>query len=167
MSTSAVVRRVGEDDWARVRKIRLAALQESPAAFASTYERESGFDEETWRSRARTAAWFLAYDGTRVVGLVAGIREEAAPAYERHVVSFWVAPDHRARGIASALLTSVVDWARQDGAQLVTLWVVDGNQPAAKLYLRHGFQYTGERQPVPGSVSTIESKLELRLAACG
>lgn len=162
-----LVRRMGEDDWARVRDIRLTALQDSPSAFASTYEREAAFDEATWRSRTRTAAWFLAYDGTRAVGLVAGIHEEGAPVGERHVVSFWVAPDRRGRGVAGGLLEAVIDWARTEGADLVTLWVVDGNDPAARLYLRYGFQPTGERQPVPGSVSTVESKLGLHLSGCG
>jgi GNAT superfamily N-acetyltransferase len=162
-----MVRRMREDDWAQVREIRLVALQDSPTAFASTYQREVAFDEATWRSRTRTAAWFLAYDGTRAVGLVAGIHEEGAPAGERHVVSFWVAPERRGRGVAGALLDTVIDWAREQGADVVTLWVVDGNDPAIRLYVRHGFQATGESQPVPGSVSTIESKLALRLSACG
>lgn len=162
-----LVRRMGEDDWDQVREIRLAALQDSPTAFASTYEREAAFDEATWRSRTRTAAWFVAFDGTRAVGLVAGRHEEGALAGERHVVSFWVAPDYRGRGVAGALLDAVVDWAREQGADVVTLWVVDGNEPATRLYVRHGFQPTGERQPVPGSVSAIESKLALRLSACG
>jgi ribosomal protein S18 acetylase RimI-like enzyme len=65
------------------------------------------------------------------------------------------------------LLTSIVEWALADGADLVTLWVVDGNEPASKLYERHGFRYTGERQPVPGSVSAVESKLALHLSGCG
>ena len=162
-----LVRRMSEDDWAQVREIRLAALQDSPTAFASTYGREAAFDEATWRSRTRTAAWFLAYEGTRAVGLVAGIHEEGGSAGERHVVSFWVAPDRRGRGVAGALLDAVTDWAREQGADVVTLWVVEGNEAATRLYLRHGFQLTGERQPVPGSVSAIESKLALRLSACG
>ena len=167
MVGSTVVRRLGEGDWEQVRETRLAALQDSPAAFASTFEREVGFDEATWRSRLRTAAWFLAYDGTHAGGLVAGIREPDAPEGERHVVSFWVAPDQRGRGVAAALLTSIIDWARADGAHVVSLWVVDGNEPATRLYVRHGFEPTGERQPVPGSVSAIESKLVLHLSGCG
>lgn len=167
MDTSPVVRRAEEHQWEQVREIRLAALQDSPSAFASTFQREVGFDEATWRGRMRNAAWFLAYDGTRAVGLIAGIREPDAPAGERHVVSFWVAPDQRGRGVAGALLTSVIDWAREGGAHLVTLWVVDGNEPATRLYARHGFRPTGERQPVPGSASSIESKLALHLSPCG
>jgi ribosomal protein S18 acetylase RimI-like enzyme len=163
----ADVRRVTEDDWEQVRETRLAALQDSPTAFASTHAREIGFDEAMWRSRTHTAAWFLAYDGPRAVGLVAGIQEADASNVERHVVSFWVAPDYRGRGAASALLTSVVAWARADGAQLVTLWVVDGNERATGLYLRHGFRHTGERQPVPGSLSAVEAKLALQFSGCG
>jgi GNAT superfamily N-acetyltransferase len=161
------VRRADTADWEQVRQIRLTALQDSPGAFASTYEREVGFDDATWRSRTGTAAWFLAYDGEQAVGVVAGIQEQSAPAQERHVVSFWVAPSHRRRGIAGLLLHAVVDWARQDGAHLVTLWVVDDNEPATRLYQRHGFRPTGDRQVVPGSDSTVESKFELFLPACG
>jgi GNAT superfamily N-acetyltransferase len=167
VDTSAVVRRVSEEAWEQVRDIRLTALQDSPSAFTSTYEREVVFDEATWRSRINTAAWFLVDDGARAIGVAAGIHEDDAPAQERHVVSFWVAPEFRKRGVAGPLLSSVVDWARQDGARLVTLWVVDGNEPAAKLYRRHGFLPTGERQLVPGSASVFEEKLELRLTACG
>jgi GNAT superfamily N-acetyltransferase len=158
---------MGEDDWEQVRAIRLTALQDSPMAFASTFEREAGFDDATWRSRMRTASWFLAYDGTHAVGLVAGIREQDAPEGERHVVSFWVSPDHRGRGVAGSLLTSIVDWARAEGAQVLSLWVVDGNEPATKLYVGHGFEPTGERQPVPGSVTAVEAKLALHLSGCG
>lgn len=167
MDSTTVVRRAGEDAWAQIREIRLAALRDSPSAFASTYEREADFDEATWRTRMRTAAWFLAYDAGRAIGVAAGIREPDAPVGERHVVSFWVAPDHRGRGVASAVLASVVDWARAEGADRVTLWVVEDNAPASRLYLRHGFRATGERQPVPGSTASMESKLALQLSGCG
>jgi GNAT superfamily N-acetyltransferase len=73
----------------------------------------------------------------------------------------------RGQGVAGTLLISVVDWARGDGAQVLTLWVVDGNEPATRLCRRHGFLPTGERQLAPDSVSVVGSKMEFRLAACG
>ena len=56
--------------WRTYRDLRLAALIDSPRAFASTYAREAAFDDDAWRARlSRTPGW-LAFDGSRPVGTV-------------------------------------------------------------------------------------------------
>jgi ribosomal-protein-alanine acetyltransferase len=50
-----------------------------------------------------------------------------------------VAPDHRGRGVAGSLMTTLLDAARSDGADRVLLEVADDNAPALGLYARHGF----------------------------
>jgi ribosomal-protein-alanine N-acetyltransferase len=50
-----------------------------------------------------------------------------------------VAPEHRGRGVASALVTTLLDAARADGAERVLLEVAADNAPALELYARHGF----------------------------
>jgi GNAT superfamily N-acetyltransferase len=164
MDGSLRVRRLGEDDWALLRDVRLTALAESPLAFASTHAREAGFDEQMWRSRTRTAAWFIALgaDGTPV-GILAGRDEDDTPDGERHVVAMWAAPAARGTGVGAGLLEAVTAWARDDGARTLTLWVVDGNDAARRLYEGWGFVSTGERQPVPGRISAMEEKYALVL----
>lgn len=64
------VRRAGPGDWAALRRVRLAALADSPSAFGSTLEHELTLSEGEWRRRTETAATFLAWRGGEAVGLV-------------------------------------------------------------------------------------------------
>lgn len=156
-----VIKRVGKDDWAHLREIRLAALADFPSAFASTLERAQQYQEEDWRNWAEGAATFLAFHSGAPVGLAAGIDGDTTD--ERHLVAMWVAPDHRGRGVASELLAAVRGWARDQGATSLTLWVTRTNHPAAQLYRRVGFEDTGESQPLPSNPTLIEDKLTLDL----
>ncbi len=46
---------------------------------------------------------------------------------------------HRRRGLASALVTSLLNWAREHGARRAFLQVEQTNEPAVQLYRRAGF----------------------------
>jgi ribosomal protein S18 acetylase RimI-like enzyme len=154
--------RLGEDDWAELREVRLAALSESPQAFASTLDRERGYDEGQWRSFVGAGAWFVARDAGRVVGVVA-ILPERDRRGGRHLVSMWVVPELRGRGVADALLGEALGFAAADGAEAVHLWVADGNSRARRFYERAGFASTGQRQPLPSAPEVAEELLTLRL----
>lgn len=162
------VQQVGEEDWARLKEVRLHALSDSPDAFGSSITRERGFQESHWRMRLRASSWWLAgvddtADGVQDVGLVCAIQEPGAPPEERHVVSMWVAPAHRRRGVGGALLRALLKGCADDGAQTVTLWVVDGNAAAAQLYRRHGFEPTGARMALGRDPSRTEERWQRTL----
>ena len=82
---------------------------------------------------------------------------------EAPAVRVRVHPDHRATGVASALVDAITTWATEDGATRVTLWVARTNNVAANLYRRHGFTATGESKPLPSNPSVIEDQLALDL----
>jgi ribosomal protein S18 acetylase RimI-like enzyme len=66
------------------------------------------------------------------------------------VISMWVAPAARGRGVGDRLLAEVERWARERGARTLRLAVAAGNRPAVALYLRHGFRPTGQLgDPMP------------------
>lgn len=65
-------------------------------------------------------------------------------ADESELLLLAVEPRHRRRGIASALLRSVIDQARTRGALLLHLEVRAGND-AMTLYTSNGFEKVGER----------------------
>jgi GNAT superfamily N-acetyltransferase len=155
-SDRAEIRRLEPDEWATLRQVRLTSLADAPDAFSSTLDREQDFDEQLWRSRIASSAIFVAWLDGRPAGMAAGVPEQtaraagfgdAAPGVS-HLVSMWVSPQARGKGIADGLVESVCQWARTDGATTVELWVTDVNARARAFYRRMGFVSTGKRQPV-------------------
>jgi GNAT superfamily N-acetyltransferase len=136
--------RLGIADVARYRTIRLRALQESPDAFGSTYEREQTMTDDEWRERLGRAdgATFVAVVNNEDVGLVGGAAHHDVRG-DAGLYSMWVAPDARGRGVSTALITAVFDWARATGMRAVRLEVGDYNVQAQRLYARLGFAPTG------------------------
>jgi ribosomal protein S18 acetylase RimI-like enzyme len=146
------VERLGEDDWASFRELRLRSLLDSPEAFGSTYGDESSRTERAWRDwaagrwRGGTAIVFsgCADDGT-AVGTATGAEYEVE-AGVAHVYAMWVAPDARGAGVGRALLDAVEAWARERGCDRLVLSVTETNETARRFYEARGFMDTGERE---------------------
>jgi GNAT superfamily N-acetyltransferase len=145
-----LVRETEVDDWAAMRDIRLAALQDAPEAFAATYQGEVAFTDAQWRARIDRGGSFLAYvpevSATDPAGLSGGYLTDPDTV---GLVSMWVRPQARGHGVGQALIAAVLDWARAREAKSVHLWVTENNSHACLLYRRCGFTLTGERQPLP------------------
>ena len=67
------------------------------------------------------------------------------------LVSMYVRPEARGRGVGEALVAAVARWAEAKGAKSLHLWVTEINAPARLLYQRCGFSPTPERQPLPSN----------------
>ncbi len=152
------VRPIGSDDWELVRDVRLAALRDAPDAFASTYAREAAYTEERWRGWFHDRfGMFVAYveDRAEPAGL-AGVLEKDGMA---DLVSMWVRPGARGRGIGEALMSAAAGWASGRDHDTLYLWVAETNGPARRLYERCGFTPTGERQPLPSDPAVQEIRM--------
>ena len=143
-----LVRETIAGDWQALRDIRLEALRDAPTAFGSTYEREAHRGEAHWRDRSSRGGTFLAYlpDPSDPAGLIGGYQEDPVTV---ELVSMYVRPRARGRGVGEALVAAVLNWAGQRNAAAVHLWVTASNAPARALYERCGFTLTGEQQPLP------------------
>ena len=88
--------------------LRLRALREEPTAFASSPEDERQLSIEAVASRLQeTASQVMlgAFDGDTLVGLSGLLRERRTKmAHKAWVVSFYVAPEARRRGLGRLLL---------------------------------------------------------------
>jgi ribosomal protein S18 acetylase RimI-like enzyme len=156
-----------ENDWHRLRHVRLTALNADPAAFLSSHDTELGYDEQRWRREFSRGEWNVIVTGDSGtapgLGLVGVTRVPGMSAQECFLEYFWIAARIRGTGVGSLLLGTVLDRLRDAGVHTVWLWILDGNDDAMRLYQRFGFQSTNERQPLPDDPDRSEEKLRLRL----
>jgi ribosomal protein S18 acetylase RimI-like enzyme len=142
----ASVRRAVPGDEALLKKLRLQALSDVPAAFGSTYERELArtiADWQRWFSPGVTLLWS---DADEPFGLVAGMRDDA-DAGIAHLMAMWVHPSFRGSGAADDLVGALVAWARSEEFALLRLNVMQDNLRAVRFYQRCGFRLTGNQSP--------------------
>lgn len=139
------LRRVTADDWETWRPVRLAALADSPGAFGSTLADWADAPSHRWRARLSMpgALDLLAQteDGS-VVGMVSGVTGEDPGT--AGLISMWVDPATRGRGIAAALIRAVATWAAGTGAHHLELSVAPDNTAARRTYERCGFTAVDE-----------------------
>jgi GNAT superfamily N-acetyltransferase len=126
------------DEWIRWRDMRLSALIEAPEAFCSSLSEWENQGEQVWRNRlADVSVNFIALlDGTD-----AGMVSAMASGEEVELLSMWVAPFARGKGVGDQLVSAVINWAEIQSVPRLILRVLDGNKRAATLYARHGFEY--------------------------
>jgi GNAT superfamily N-acetyltransferase len=147
------IRAATEDEWERIRDLRLRALRDAPDAYGSTYEREAEETEQGWRGWVRgwdgadDQALFVSEEDDGWNGLALGVRWRAHPDLA-NLYAMWVAPDARRAGRGRALVEAVRAWAAERGASTLHLCVTDSNEGAATMYERCGFVPTGERSPL-------------------
>jgi ribosomal protein S18 acetylase RimI-like enzyme len=142
------VRRAKARDVAVVRAARLRALADVPDAFEFDAGAEESWSEVEWRRWISGRAVFVAAGVAGAVGLVVG-EPDADARPTAWLMSLWVSPGWRGRGVGDALVAAIVEWARSAGVREVRLHVGEGNAPARRLYERNGFSDTGAREPRP------------------
>ena len=94
------VRRIRPDEGPLLKQVRLAALADTPSAFAKTHEEESTYDDVEWTRRATEwsdgsdgATFFVEVDG-EVQGLVGGHRPDLLGGVPGTLLALGVARDH-------------------------------------------------------------------------
>jgi ribosomal protein S18 acetylase RimI-like enzyme len=162
--TSFRVEVLTDDDWPRLRNIRLSALRDDPLAFLSTDERELDYDEQRWRQKFSRSEWNVMLADDQDVGLVGATREPQTPQHECDLEFLWIEPGSRRAGLATMLLRTVLDRLRDFGVRTIWVWILNGNDPTLHLYEQFGFQGTNQRQPLPKQPGLYEERMRLRLS---
>lgn len=161
-----VVRRVRSDEVAEFKAIRLRALADTPDAFGQTLANAQAMPESLWIERVTNGAAgevsviLVAVDRITEewLGMTGSYFEDNEPEIA-NIVSVWVAPEARRRGVGRRLQAAAQAWAVFRGAREQRLWVTDTNEAARNLYLAEGFTLTGTTQPHPGNPELSELEM--------
>lgn len=149
--TELSVRVLTDDDWELYKRFRLAALQESPDAFAADYETEQAYDDAQWHDRMARASRLVAELGREQVG-VASVRAQAPREGTDDMMAeffgMWVAPDHRKQGVGFELVRSASAIARSMDCRHLSYWVGTDNAPGVAFASSYGFRVTDTRRPM-------------------
>ncbi|WUR13727.1 GNAT family N-acetyltransferase [[Empedobacter] haloabium] len=135
-------------DWRALKAIRLTALLDAPTAFGVTYAAAAAYTDEQWQARAAgtdRAEYVLAFDGEQPVGIAAGV---VSAQEEYNLIAMWVRPHYRGTGLAARLIEAVKARAQAKGHRRIVLDVAPENVAAANLYLRQGFAFLPEWEPL-------------------
>jgi ribosomal protein S18 acetylase RimI-like enzyme len=132
------------------RALRAYCLRESPHAFTNSTEEFSQRTPDSIAQQLRGHENFTlgAFEAEQLVGMVGFYRENALKLrHKGYIVSMYVLPEYRSRGIARALLIEAIARAKRlpDLKQLL-LGVVITQTTAKRLYESLGFVVYG-REP--------------------
>jgi RimJ/RimL family protein N-acetyltransferase len=147
-SSDIAIRRLGREDAAAYRDLRLRGLTGCPDAFTSSYEEDSAKPLAATEKRLAAdsaASVYGAFVDGKLAGVVGLAREPRAKNRHKAVVfGMYVAPEHAKLGIGTALLRYGIDQARQQpGLEQLVLTVTETNVPARALYASFGFRSFG------------------------
>lgn len=159
--TDITVRVLDEQDWQIYRDVRLAALADSPNAFAASAAQERQFDDAFWRRRLTRSRRMVAQRGEDVLGVVSVGRASEEDPRACELFGLWVTPQLRGQGVAWKLVQAGVDQAATDSFEFVVYWVGTDNGRGVAFASSFGFRPTDARRPmevtgVPDGVQPAE-----------
>jgi RimJ/RimL family protein N-acetyltransferase len=137
------IRRLGADDAAAYRDIRLEALERHPDAFGAGLDDERNMTPDDVTDRLANSIVFGAFEDGVLVGVAGWYRLSGNKLGHRGALwGMYVQPGARGKGLGTALVRRVLDDASGQVDQL-HLTVTAANGAARRLYERAGFASYG------------------------
>lgn len=143
------IRALNENDSEMYQELRLIALEKSPEAFGSSYEKEKNYALETIKQKiisTKTKYTLGAFNNEDVlIGISVFNRDNNAKMrHKAYITGLYVSTTSRGQGIGKSLLTEMINIAKNlNGVEQINLTVVSTNLIAKKLYTNLGFKVFG------------------------
>ena len=156
------IRSTVKEDWKRLRQVRLAALLDTPTAFGVSYQTAADYTDEQWQVRASSTgtAFWLAFEKDRPVGMIGAA---VSDTQRFNLIGMWVEPAARGSGVATQLVEIVKARATSQGFDRVFLDVSPDNARASNFYLKQGFAFMDEWEPLESHPHiTVQTMLWIR-----
>ena len=159
------VRQIRPDEWPLLKRVRLAALADSPRAFSETLEEVKLHTDAVWRERAGGTFSFcaIAVDEAEPVGMAVGLPDPQDSDLS-YLVAMWVAPSRRSSATARALVECVESWAFESGRRILFVGVTAHNDRAVAFYRKCGFAIYTDKPPLHPAIQGCETVLSKKSA---
>ncbi len=160
-----IIRQIQPIDWELFKSLRLTALAEAPYAFDETLDEAKQLPDSGWKavtecnSGGKESICALAFNTDEPIGMAAGFLDQDDESLA-HLVSMWIDPMYRGRGIAETLIRFISDWANIAGATVLTAAVNTHNPRAQAFYRKTGFKSLEEQHPL--ALDPTQSQLPIR-----
>ena len=147
MSSKVLVSLLRQDEWERLRSIRLRALKENPEAFGADFKEVESRSREDWLKDYNKEDYLVAsIDGVDVGMLYIEVLngDHGATCW---IGGCWTDPAFRGNGVMRALFDYIDNHAQEKGwiKQGLGVWV--DNLVAINAYKSFGFTFAGEKMP--------------------
>ena len=164
------IKKLAENDWHEFSRVRLKALKTDPNVFGSSYETESLFTEEDWRSRlsAKDNAIFLICDDETPIGMTAVSVDRNDPSGKTALLwGSWLEPEYRGKNLSRLIYGTRIDWATaQPSVEKIIVSHRASNLSSKYANQKHGFIETSRNQKIwRDGVTEDEIFYELRIKA--
>ena len=145
---------VTEENISDAARIHSISWQESHRSFCSedfiqkhTVEHQKEYIREKMKNGSK---FFILYDKEPVA--VVSVKDEL-------IEDLYVLPEQQNKGYGTHLLNYVVAKIKAQGL-IPSLWILENNHDAERLYLRQGFVPTGNRNHITGKLDEVEFRYE-------
>ncbi len=126
------------ESWQVYKKLRLESITNDAQAFADTYQETLHMPQEMWEERIQNI-WFAFIDD-EPVGMIGLLQDTEFDKKQAYIVSFWVSPVHRQKGIGKKLIQHLQEIALSREIKKISLHVTVTQKPAIHVYESCGFK---------------------------
>lgn len=130
------------EQYERYKQLRITAIKDMSEAFGSTQQEESQTSSSIWKERL--ANMLFAQKNGQIIGMIGAVIDSRIKLKHRaHLVSFYILPEHRKKGVGTLLLNTLLERLYKKNIFFITLNVTTSLAESISFYIKYGFTITG------------------------